>query len=177
MLSEMEKAFFGKALEELNAAEKRVLKSARERRTVSIDAHSEFMADASFGQRLADSIARIGGSWGFIIAFFLFLLFWTSVNIVILRQNAFDPYPFIFLNLVLSMLAAIQAPVIMMSQNRQSERDRFMAAKDYEVNLKAEIEVLALHNKIDQQVLTEIREARADFAKLKEEFEAFSKAG
>ncbi len=106
----------------------------------------------------ADGIARIGGSWGFIIGFLVFLAAWVILNTVILATRSLDPYPFIFLNLLLSMLAAIQAPIIMMSQNRQAERDRFMAAKDYEINLKAEIEVLALHHKIDEQVLTELRE-------------------
>ena len=87
-------------------------------------------------------------------------------NTLILSREAFDPYPFIFLNLILSMLAAIQAPIIMMSQNRQSERDRFFAAKDYEVNLKSEIEVMALHHKIDIAVLTELTALREDVARL-----------
>ena len=160
MLSDLEKKFFGKTLEELNSSEKRVLKLARERRTLSTNAHDDFMADSSVGQRLADSIARIGGSWSFIIAFGCFLVFWVAVNTIVLFSHAFDPYPFIFLNLILSMLAAIQAPIIMMSQNRQSERDRFMAAKDYEINLKAEIEVLGLHHKIDMQVLEELKDIK-----------------
>ena len=93
-----------------------------------------------------------------------------GINTLILaRAEAFDPYPFIFLNLVLSMIAAIQAPIIMMSQNRQSERDRFFAAKDYEVNLKAEIEVMALHHKIDMAVLKELQDLKADVARLSEE--------
>lgn len=120
-----------------------MLAKAHERKVISTDVNAAFSADASFGERIADSIARIGGSWSFIIAFFVFLVAWTVINTIILVSGAFDPYPFVFLNLILSMLAAIQAPIIMMSQNRQAERDRFEAAKDYEVNLKAELEVLS----------------------------------
>ncbi len=102
------------------------------------------------GERVADLIARIGGSWGFIISFLVFLFAWAGINTMLLSSGAFDPYPYVFLNLVLSMLAAIQAPVIMMSQNRQTERDRLDAAHDYEVNLKSEIEIMALHEKMDE---------------------------
>lgn len=167
MLKDIEKLVLGKSSSDLSSAEKNVLKRARERRTVSTNAGEDFLANASFGERLADAIARVGGSWGFIISFMLFLVCWVILNTVILASGALDPYPFIFLNLLLSMLAAIQAPIIMMSQNRQAERDRFMAAKDYEINLKAEIEVLALHHKIDEQVLTELREARQELSALR----------
>ncbi|MBL0373823.1 DUF1003 domain-containing protein [Rhizobium sp. KVB221] len=156
MLHDLEKVIFDRPVEELTPAEKKVLKLARERKTLSSNANEDFLADSTPGQRLADTIARVGGSWGFIIGFLSFLAFWVILNAVVLVTGSFDPYPFIFLNLILSMLAAIQAPIIMMSQNRQSERDRFMAAKDYEINLKAEIEVLGLHHKIDLQVLKEI---------------------
>lgn len=167
MLKDIEKLVLGKSSSDLSSAEKNVLMRARERRTVSTNAGEDFLANASFGERLADGIARVGGSWGFIISFMLFLVCWVILNTVILASGALDPYPFIFLNLLLSMLAAIQAPIIMMSQNRQAERDRFMAAKDYEINLKAEIEVLALHHKIDEQVLTELREARQELSALR----------
>jgi uncharacterized membrane protein len=160
------KRIIGRAGQELGEAEKRILQQAHEHRIVSSNAEDDFQAEATFGQRLADGIARVGGSWGFIIAFFLFLVFWAVSNTLLLNADAFDPYPFIFLNLVLSMLAAIQAPIIMMSQNRQAERDRFFAAKDYEVNLKAEIEVMALHHKIDMAVLKELEALRADVARL-----------
>jgi uncharacterized membrane protein len=166
---EFAKLIFGKAGDELGDAEKRILKRTRERKVISTNAEDDFQARASFGQRLADGIARVGGSWNFIIAFLLFLVVWVLINAVILLRDAFDPYPFIFLNLVLSMLAAIQAPIIMMSQNRQAERDRFFAAKDYEVNLKSEIEVMGLHEKIDVAVLKELRDLRADVARLAEE--------
>jgi uncharacterized membrane protein len=160
MFADLEKKFFGKTADELSPSEKRVLMLTRERKVLTTNASEDFLAESTLGQRLADGIARVGGSWGFIIGFGLFLLFWVVINTIVLMTRAFDPYPFIFLNLVLSMLAAIQAPIIMMSQNRQAERDRFMAAKDYEINLKAEIEVLGLHHKIDLQVLTEIKDLR-----------------
>lgn len=174
MLKDIEKLLLGKSAADLSSAEKKVLKRARERRTVSTNAGEDFLAHATFGQRLADGIARIGGSWGFIIGFLVFLAAWVILNTVILATRSLDPYPFIFLNLLLSMLAAIQAPIIMMSQNRQAERDRFMAAKDYEINLKAEIEVLALHHKIDEQVLTELRETRQEIDALRQAIAALS---
>ncbi|MGZ9722279.1 DUF1003 domain-containing protein [Rhizobium miluonense] len=157
---------FDKTSEELGDIEKRVLKKAHERKIISTDINAALSAESSTGQRLADGIARVGGSWYFIICFLLFLVFWCVVNTILLATGAFDPYPFIFLNLVLSMLAAIQAPIIMMSQNRQAERDRFEAAKDYEVNLKAELEVLSLHQKIDMQVLTELASVREEISRL-----------
>jgi uncharacterized membrane protein len=157
---------FGKSADELGDIEKRVLKKAHERQVISTDVNAVLLARASVGQRLADDIARIGGSWGFIISFLAFLVVWTLINTIILATRAFDPYPFIFLNLLLSMIAAIQAPIIMMSQNRQTERDRFEAAKDYEVNLKAELEVLSLHQKIDMQVLTELSSLRQEISQL-----------
>ena len=103
------------------------------------------------GQRLADRVASFGGSWPFIMLFMGVLVAWIIINTFILAgwNHAFDPYPYILLNLVLSMLAAIQAPVIMMSQNRHSEKDRIDAAHDYEVNLKAELEIMSLHQKLD----------------------------
>jgi uncharacterized membrane protein len=157
---------FDKSANELGDIEKRVLAKAHERKIISTDINAALQAESSLGERMADGIARIGGSWGFITTFLIFLVVWCVINTVVLATRAFDPYPFIFLNLVLSMIAAIQAPIIMMSQNRQAERDRFEAAKDYEVNLKAELEVLSLHQKIDMQVLTEIAALRADIAQL-----------
>jgi uncharacterized membrane protein len=108
--------------------------------------------EASFGQRAADAVARFGGSWTFIILFAIVLCAWVLVNSWLLARNGgtgFDPYPYILLNLFLSMLASIQAPVILMSQNRQGEKDRMDARNDYEINLKAELEIMALHEKID----------------------------
>jgi uncharacterized membrane protein len=159
---------FGKAASELDETEREVLLHSREGRILSEDRNVAYEAKQSFGERLADDIARIGGSWGFIISFFIFLVVWTVANTILLTRDAFDPYPFIFLNLVLSMLAAIQAPIIMMSQNRQAARDRFEASKDYEVNLKAEIELIALHHKIDTHFLDEIAELKREVLRLHE---------
>ena len=113
-----------------------------------IEEHQEKLTP---GQRLADRVASFGGSWPFIILFLVVLAAWIIMNTLILAEwnHTFDPYPYILLNLVLSMLAAIQAPVIMMSQNRHSEKDRIDAAHDYEVNLKAELEIMSLHQKLD----------------------------
>ena len=165
-LSDFVHHHFDKSTGELSDIEKRVLAKAHERKIISTNVNAALQAKSSVGERLADSIARVGGSWGFITGFLAFLVVWCVANTVVLATGAFDPYPFIFLNLVLSMLAAIQAPIIMMSQNRQAERDRFEAAKDYEVNLKAELEVLSLHQKIDMQVLTEIAAMREELARL-----------
>jgi uncharacterized membrane protein len=109
--------------------------------------HEERM---TFGERAADWFARFAGSWSFISGFMIVLLLWITLNSVFLFIKPYDPYPFILLNLVLSCLAAIQAPIIMMSQNRQVKRDRIQADHDYEINLKAEREIEELHRKIDQ---------------------------
>lgn len=103
----------------------------------------------TFGERLADRVAAVGGSWGFIASFAAALLSWALLNSWALSRP-FDPFPYIFLNLMLSMLAAVQAPIIMMSQNRQAAADRHQARRDFEINLKAELEILALHSKLDQ---------------------------
>nr|WP_275690426.1 DUF1003 domain-containing protein [Luteibacter yeojuensis] len=119
-----------------------------QRKTVSQDVNAEFRSDLTFGQRLADNVSRFGGSWTFILVFAAILVLWTGVNSYVLHKP-FDPYPYIFLNLMLSMLAAVQAPVIMMSQNRQAAMDRLDAANDYKVNLKAEIEIMGLQERLD----------------------------
>src|SRR5438270_1776445 len=118
----------------------------------------------TFGQRVADKVATFGGSWTFIILFGSVLVSWVIVNGVLLVGHPFDPFPFILLNLFLSMLAALQAPVIMMSQNRQSSKDRLKSDMDYEVNLKAELEVAQLHSKVDRIY----EEMQANFARLKQ---------
>jgi uncharacterized membrane protein len=157
---------FGKAASQLDETEREVLLHSREGRILSQDRNVAYQAKQSVGERVADAIARIGGSWVFIISFLAFLVVWTIANTFVLTREAFDPYPFIFLNLVLSMLAALQAPIIMMSQNRQAARDRFEAAKDYEVNLKAEIELMALHHKIDTHFLDEIAALKQEVLRL-----------
>jgi uncharacterized membrane protein len=132
--------------------------------------------DRSFGDRLADEVAAIGGSWGFIIAFGLILVAWMGWNEATKGHPlAFDPYPFIFLNLMLSMLAAIQAPVIMMSQNRAAARDRAAAEHDYVVNLRAELEIMHLHDKVDvmreKQLIEMLKQQREAIRLLKGQVE------
>ena len=114
------------------------------------DLNEVFDARLTFGERLADRVAAIGGSWGFIIGFGLFLFGWALLNTIILVRHAFDPFPFIFLNLMLSMLAALQAPIIMMSQNRQAAKDRLEARLDYETNMRSEAEIANLQAKMDR---------------------------
>jgi len=152
----------------LSQLESRVLQSTLERTTISRDTNKAVAFHQTFGDRLADTIARIGGSWSFILGFIAFLIVWTVGNVWLLVRDAFDPYPFIFLNLVLSMVAALQAPVIMMAQNRQTERDRIDAAHDYEVNLKAEIEIMALHEKLDELRHSQIIGMRDEIVRLAE---------
>ena len=140
-----------KGFDSLSQGEKRVLKTITERLHISRNAIKDYEKQYTFGQRVADKVASFGGSWTFIILFGGILLIWIGLNsfVLIYSNKAFDPYPYILLNLVLSMLAAIQAPIIMMSQNRQAAKDRADAENDYEVNLKAELEIMALHEKID----------------------------
>ncbi|MET0598977.1 MAG: DUF1003 domain-containing protein [Mesorhizobium sp.] len=149
-VAELALRYLARNADALTEAERRVLQSAIDRKPLSRDRSQDALETTPLGERVADSIARIGGSWGFIISFLLFLFAWAAINTMLLSTGAFDPYPYVFLNLILSMLAAIQAPVIMMSQNRQTERDRLDAAHDYEVNLKSEIEIMALHEKMDE---------------------------
>lgn len=147
-LTGLSSRWLGKAWEHATAAERAVLTQLHRReRTSRAPAPAD---DRSFGERVADDVARFGGSWMFIGGFLLCLALWVVINVWLLKARPFDPYPFIFLNLLLSMLAALQAPVIMMSQNRQAARDRAAAEHDYAVNLKAELEIMALHDKLDQ---------------------------
>jgi uncharacterized membrane protein len=132
----------------LDDAEKKVLEEFVERKPISHGV-GQHAGKRTFGEIVADRVAAFGGSWTFIILFFVILFLWVILNTVILVTKPFDGYPFIFLNLVLSMLAAVQAPIIMMSQNRQSAKDRMDAEHDYEVNLRAELEIIGLHHKID----------------------------
>ncbi len=120
------------------------------RRLQTRNLNQEFEEHLTFGQRLADRVGAVGGSWSFIIGFAAFLIGWAVLNGVLLANHALDPYPFMFLNLMLSLLAAFQAPIIMMSQNRQAAKDRMAAALDYEVNLKSELAIAELHIKLDR---------------------------
>ena len=170
-MAELASRWLSRNADALTDSERRVLQSAIDRKTVSFYAADGDQKSTTTGARVADAVARIGGSWGFIISFMVFLVAWALLNSVLLVSGAFDPYPYIFLNLVLSMLAAIQAPVIMMSQNRQAERDRTAAAHDYEVNLKAEIEIMALHEKLDELRHSQILAMRDDIKHLAEQMQ------
>ena len=138
---------------QLSHLEKDVLKSIADNEVMSTNIEPEIEKQLTLGERVADDIAEFGGSWTFIIFFFAFILCWMLVNIIFLSRDAFDVYPFILLNLILSCLAAIQAPIIMMSQNRQNTKDRRRSEHDYKVNLKAELEIRLLHEKIDHLIL------------------------
>ena len=141
--------WLGRRVEDLDDATRRVVNQAEAGRVMAQEPNRRMDRDSTLGERLADRVAQFGGSWTFISLFGAFLFGWAILNTEILGKTAFDPYPYVFLNLVLSMLAAIQAPIIMMSQNRQSSKDRQMATFDYEVNLKAELEIMGLHEKMD----------------------------
>lgn len=138
--------------EGLTRRQRRVALHLQKRTTITQSPEEREVAEPSLGQRAADAVAAFGGSWRFVALFASVLLLWIGVNVALLAVHgtSFDPYPFILLNLVLSMLAAIQAPFILMSQNRQAEKDRDQAGHDYEINLKAEMEILLLHDKLDQ---------------------------
>jgi uncharacterized membrane protein len=141
----------------LSDKERRVLARIAHRRAISRNAHGEFEATMPLGDRMADQVARIGGSWAFVIGFGLFMLAWIALNAAWLGFD-WDPYPYILLNLMLSTLAALQAPIIMMSQNRQAAKDRAQANMDYEINLKAELEIMALHEKLDRMRTDQVEE-------------------
>ena len=150
-LDEISEKHFRKKYAQLGEREKKVAHHLAERSHISRNVGQDISEKMTFGQRLADKVAGFGGSWTFISIFAAVLVIWILLNSIILitYNKSFDPYPYILLNLFLSMLAAIQAPIILMSQNRQAYKDRLSAEHDYEVNLKAEIEIMALHEKID----------------------------
>ncbi len=154
---------------ELNKLEKEVLEAIKNNQILSENIEPQIENKLTLGQRIADKIADFGGSWTFIISFFSFLLIWMAINIWVLATKPFDPYPFILLNLILSCLAAIQAPIIMMSQNRQEQKDRMRNENDFRVNLKAELEIRLLNEKIDHMIvhqnkkLLEIQEIQLDY--------------
>lgn len=133
----------------LSSIESEVAKSFKDEEILAKNINTEFDSNITTGQRIADTVAAFGGSWKFIIIFASIIFSWVLINTFILLKKPFDPYPFILLNLVLSCLAALQAPVIMMSQNRQSAKDRYQADHDYQVNLKAELEIRHMNEKID----------------------------
>ena len=154
---------------ELSDLEKQVIENLQEEEILAHNINLEYEKGLTLGQRLADKLSDFAGSWRFIIGFAIVLIVWVVVNVSVLVSKAFDPYPFILLNLVLSCLAAIQAPIILMSQNRQEQKDRIRAESDYQTNLKAELEIRHLHEKLDHlirnqwQRLLEIQEVQTEF--------------
>lgn len=138
---------------DLNKLEREVFNSIKNNQILSEQIEPEMEAKLTLGQKVADRIAVFGGSWTFIIIFFLFLTLWMGINIWVVMSKPFDPYPFILLNLILSCLAAIQAPIIMMSQNRQEQKDRIRNENDYKINLKAELEIRLLNEKVDHMLI------------------------
>jgi len=153
---------------ELSDLEKEVLESLQRHELLSSNTEKEFEQNRTLGESLSDMLAAFGGSWKFLILFSLFLIGWIIINSLVLFWRPVDPYPFILLNLLLSCLAAVQAPIIMMSQNRQEQKDRLRSRHDYQVNLKAELEIRLIHEKIDHllskqwQRLMEIQEAQME---------------
>ena len=154
---------------ELAAIDKDVMEAIKNNSILSENIQDDIEGKITFGQKIADRVAAFGGSWTFIITFFSFILIWMTINIWFLASKPFDPYPFILLNLILSCLAAIQAPIIMMSQNRQEQKDRQRSEHDYKINLKAELEIKLLSEKIDHLLvhqnkkLLEIQEVQIDY--------------
>jgi uncharacterized membrane protein len=154
---------------EINALDKDVMDAIKNNSVLSENIEEAIEGEQTIGQKLADKIATFGGSWTFIVIFFAFILAWMGINIWILVTKSFDPFPFILLNLILSCLAAIQAPIIMMSQNRKEEKDRLRSENDYKINLKAELEIKLLSEKIDHMIvhqnkkLLEIQEIQTDY--------------
>ncbi len=153
---------------ELSSLEQEVVNSLRTHQTLATDIDSDYEENWTLGERIADRIADFGGSWAFLIAFSVFIALWIAVNSLVLYWRPIDPFPFILLNLLLSCLAAMQAPIIMMSQNRQEAKDRLRARNDYQVNLKAELEIRHLHEKMDHLLshqwerMIEIQEVQLD---------------
>lgn len=155
---------------ELTELEREVVESMRQQELLAHNVAAEFDSTLTVGERIADRVAEFGGSWRFILTFGGILAVWIMVNTIVLISRPFDPFPFILLNLVLSCLAALQAPVIMMSQNRQEAKDRMRAEHDYQINLKAELEIRHLSRKVDQLMhhqwhrLLEIRQIQMELA-------------
>jgi uncharacterized membrane protein len=147
-----------KEIGELSGLEKTVIDSLTKNTTLTDKLDGEDQQTLTFGQKIADKVASFGGSWTFIISFVVFISIWISVNIFWFISKPFDPYPFILLNLILSCIAALQAPVIMMSQNRQEDKDRERSKKDYMINLKSELEIRSLQEKIDHFIIDQQQE-------------------
>lgn len=150
-LTNLAKALLGRSFDDLTVREQNVIKAIAVGEPVAENTNQVFQEQSTYWQRLADSLALVVGSWPFIFSFLLFIFAWMGLNTLILNEgvNEFDPYPYILLNLVLSTLASIQAPIIMMSQNRQTVKDRIASSNAFEVNLKTELAIQQLHEKVD----------------------------
>lgn len=161
--AELSSDLLGKDLSVLSDLERDVIDRIANRRVSALESDAAKTIHDGFGARLADRVAEIGGSWSFIIGFALVLFGWMLLNSPVLGMLGirFDPYPFIFLNLMLSTLAAIQAPIIMMSQNRQAAKDRLTAEHDYQVNMRAELEIIMLHEKLEH-IIAELDQMKKD---------------
>lgn len=157
LLSEYVEDVLEKDKGELSRIEDEVVRSIEESQVLARNINLSYDKNLTIGEKLADRIAEFGGSWTFIIFFFLFLLVWMGLNVFVFTSRPFDPYPFILLNLILSSLAAVQAPIIMMSQNRVEAKDRIRAEHDYQINLKAELEIRSLHEKMDHLLLRQMQ--------------------
>lgn len=145
------KALLGMKFQELEESQQHVIESIANKTPVASDVNEAYEEQLTFGQKVADKVAEFGGSWPFIIIFMSIMVVWVLLNSLwFVQEEAFDPFPFILLNLVLSTLAAIQAPIIMMSQNRQSTKDRLATTQNYEVSLKTDLEIMRLHEKLDK---------------------------
>lgn len=177
-VTRLAKQLLDSGLTGLSGREQRVIVLIAKRLHVARDVNSVLEDQQTFGERLADRVAQLGGSWTFIAVFTGMLIVWVVMNTVLLARldAAFDPYPYIFLNLILSMVAALQAPVILMSQNRQAARDRVAASLDYEINLKAEVEIMALHDKLDRIRLEHVEMTLRELAQKVEEANRLARA-
>jgi uncharacterized membrane protein len=177
-VTQLARQLLDSGLASLSEREQRVIALIARRSQVARNVNNVLEEQQTFGERLADRVAQLGGSWAFIGTFTAMLIAWVVVNSVMLTRfgGGFDPYPYIFLNLILSMVAALQAPVILMSQNRQAARDRLAASLDYEINLKAEVEIMALHEKMDRIRLESVEETLRGLTAKFDETNAFLRA-
>ena len=177
-VTQLARQLLDSGLASLSEREQRMITLIAKRSQVARNVNHVLEEQQTFGERLADRVAQLGGSWAFIVTFTVVLVVWVLVNTVVLARfgGGFDPYPYIFLNLILSMVAALQAPVILMSQNRQAARDRLAASLDYEINLKAEVEIMALHEKMDRIRLESVEETLRDLTAKFDETNEFLRA-
>lgn len=169
---ELAKKLMRSGYDDLSVREQQVLRQIAAKAAISRNVGADYQRDLTFGERVADRVAAFGGSWTFIGLFLSVMAAWIVLNVALIRRPP-DPYPFILLNLCLSLVAAIQAPIIMMSQNRQAAKDRLTMEHDYEVNLKAELEIMSLHEKVDD---IRMRQLNEHFARIEERLAAIEAA-